>query len=145
MKAFAVIAAAMVFGFAPAQAENDKPITVKQLPMAAQKFINSTFKGKKVSVALMDKGVFETDYTVIFNNGQKVEFDKSGAWKEVDCKRSAVPSGIVPGQIKSYVSRNYPNVRIQKIDRDRKGYEVKLSNGLEVTFDKRFRVVDIDD
>ena len=32
-----------------------------------------------------------------------------------------------------------------KIDRDRRGYDVKLNNGMEIEFDKKFNVVDIDD
>ena len=32
-----------------------------------------------------------------------------------------------------------------KIDRDRHGYDVKLNNGMEIEFDKKFNVVDIVD
>jgi hypothetical protein len=32
-----------------------------------------------------------------------------------------------------------------KIDRDRRDYEISLSNRLELTFDKKFNLVDIDD
>jgi len=32
-----------------------------------------------------------------------------------------------------------------KIDRDRRGYDVKLNNGMEIEFDKKINVVDIDD
>lgn len=38
----------------------------------------------------------------------------------------------------------YPDVRIVQIERDKRGYETDLSNGLEVRFNKQFKVVEID-
>ena len=32
-----------------------------------------------------------------------------------------------------------------KLDRDRRGYDVKLNNGMELEFNKKFEIVDIDD
>ena len=34
---------------------------------------------------------------------------------------------------------------IIKLDRDRRGYDVKLNNGMELEFNKKFEIVDIDD
>ena len=83
-------------------------------------------------------------YDVIFSNGNNIEFDRNGEWEDIDCKSSFVPNAIVPNKIKSYVSSNYPGMRIIKIDRDRKEYGVDLSNGIELTFDKNFKLIDID-
>ena len=44
-----------------------------------------------------------------------------------------------------YVSGHYPDASIVQIDRDKHDYEVKLSNGLELTFDLKFNLIDIDD
>ncbi|MBR5512252.1 MAG: PepSY-like domain-containing protein [Bacteroidaceae bacterium] len=44
-----------------------------------------------------------------------------------------------------YVNSNYPNVNIQQIERDRVDYELRLSNRLELTFDTKFNIIDIDD
>ena len=43
-----------------------------------------------------------------------------------------------------YVKATYPSCRIEEIEKDRRGYEVKLSNKLELTFDKKLNIVDID-
>ena len=61
------------------------------------------------------------------------------------CSQSEVPSKIVPAAIRDYVKTNYPDAKILRIERDRKGYEVKLSNRWEISFDSQMRVVDIDD
>ena len=50
---------------------------------------------------------------------------------------------LIPEQIKAHVNATIPDAVITKIDRDRRGYEVKLSNGLEMEYNKKFKVVDI--
>ena len=39
---------------------------------------------------------------------------------------------------------NYPDRKITAIDRDRRDYEVELDNGLDLKFDLKFRLIDID-
>lgn len=90
-------------------ADNDKPIQIGQLPTKAQTLITTYFKGHKVALAKMESGVFYKNYDVIFTNGEKLEFDRSGDWTEVKCPKSEVPAAIIPKAIRSYVKENYPN------------------------------------
>lgn len=46
--------------------------------------------------------------------------------------------GIVPQQIRDYVTKNYPK-QIVAIECDRRDYEVELDNGLDLKFDLKFR------
>ena len=126
-------------------ADNDKPINVTQLPATAQQIIKKHFAGKKVALAKMESGLFEKSYEVVFNNGEKVEFNRNGNWTEINCKMSSVPAGLVPAKIKQYVKATYPGAKIVQIEIDDSQYEVKLSCGVEVAFNKNFQVVDIDD
>lgn len=126
-------------------ADNDKPITTSQLPAKAQTFINTYFKDLKVAFAKQESELFYKSYDVVFTNGNQVEFDSDGDWTEVQCRASAVPADIVPEGIKTYVSTNYPDATILQIERDKKNYEIKLSNRWEITFDSNMRVIDIDD
>ena len=103
------------------------------------------FPNEKVSFAKMERELFDTTYEVIFTSSSKVEFLKNGDWKEVDCKYSTVPAAIIPQQIAQYVSQYYPDTSVVQIDRDKRDYEVKLTNGLELTFDLKFNLIDIDD
>ena len=53
---------------------------------------------------------------------------------------------IVPTQISAYVAKSsFPNQFIKKIERNSYTWEIELSNGIEIEFDKDFRVIDIDD
>ena len=146
MKKLMILSAILiVFGITTACADNDKPIAVTQLPQKAQQFIKTHFSKEKVAFAKLERDFLETTYEVVFTNSTKLEFQKDGNWKEVDCKYSTVPTGIVPAQIAQYVTQNYPDTKIVKIDRDKRDYEVKLTNGLELTFDLKFNLIDIDD
>ncbi len=127
-----------------ALADNNKPITVSQLPAVSQNLIKQYFSNKKVAHVQMETGVFEKSYDLIFNNGEKIEFDKKGNWTEIDCKHSSVPSNLVPSKIRSYVNNTYSGAKIKKIEKDKNEYEIKLSNGMEITFNKKFQVIDVD-
>lgn len=124
---------------------SDKSIQVNQLPTAAQTFIKKHFPNNQVALAKLDSDLFDKSYDVIFTNGDKVEFDKNGNWKEVKCvSGSQVPSLIIPARIQAYVTKSYTGVVVEEIELDGKGYEVKLSNRLELKFDKQFNLIDID-
>lgn len=126
-------------------AGNDKPISFGELPATAQAFVRKHFPQVDVALTKMDSDFFNKDYDVIFVNGDKIEFDKNGNWKEIKCAPGGfVPPAAIPSQIQTYLTRNYPNTSVVKIERDRKDYEVKLSNGRELKFDKQFRLIDID-
>ena len=126
-------------------AGNDKPIQVSEMPKIAQEFIKKHFAGKSVALAKVDTEFMDKNYDVIFTSGEKVEFDKKGNWTKVDCEHSQVPEAIIPVAIQKYVSQHYPDAKVVKIElTDHKGYDVDLSNGIDIEFDKKMRVRDID-
>lgn len=127
------------------RADNDKPIQVNQLPQQAQQFIKQHFADSNIAMAKVESDWWDKSYDVIFTNGNKVEFDKKGNWKEVDCKYSSVPTGIIPAAILKHVTVTYPDAKVLKIDRNQRDYEVKLSNKWELKFDRQFNLIDIDD
>lgn len=38
----------------------------------------------------------------------------------------------------------YPDAKVIELKKERKEYEVKLSNRMELTFDKKFKLIDMD-
>ena len=125
--------------------ETDDTALIPAYIESAQQFIKSHFGNSKVAIAKMETDWLDKSYDVIFTDGNKLEFDKQGNWKEINCKYSAVPAGVIPAQILKYVSENYPDAKVLKIERDKKDYEVKLSNRWELKFDLQFNLIDIDD
>lgn len=145
MKKLMLTVAIVFLSLGVACADADRPITVEQLPQKAQSFLKTHFPQIGVSFAKEDSDIIGKEYEVMLTNGSKIEFTAQGEWKSVECKQDVVPAAIVPQQIKDYVEKNYSEVKITKIDRDRRDYEVSLSNRLELTFSKEFRLIEIDD
>lgn len=128
------------------KAGNDKPIDFNELPAQSQQMIKKYFPDQSVALVKMEREFSGKSYELIFTNGNKVEFDKRGLWKEINCKYTTLPLELVPAQITDYVNTNYPEVKITKIEKkSRNRHEVELQNGLEIEFDAKFNVIDIDD
>lgn len=141
---FAIIAGALAFT-GIMNADNDRVITFDQLPEKAKTFITTDFADQKVSYAKEETDIFEVTYEVVFSQGTKIEFDSKGEWKEIDCKYTMLDEKFAPDQIKAYVAKQWPDVKFVRIEKGRYGYEVDLTNGLELTFDKNFNLIEIDD
>ena len=109
----------------------------------AQQFIKKYFGDRKVAFA-KEESDFRKSYEIAFKNGDKIEFDRKGEWTDIDCKYSAVPTGIIPAPIAKYVADNYPDNKIVQIERDTRSTEVKLDNRMEIKFDKQHRVIEMD-
>lgn len=144
MKKFFAALSLMILTLLSAQAGTDRSILFNQLPEKAQQTVRQQFKDKKVAIVKKETDWLSKSYDVIFTTGEKVEFDKSGNWTEVDCKPNAVPEYFVPAPIKTFVKTNYSGSNVVKIEKVRNGYEVELSSDMEITFNKKFQVVDID-
>ena len=120
------------------RADDDRPVRFDQLPAKAQAYVKKYFPQEKVALAKMEK------YEVIFANSSKVEFFKDATWKEVDCKYSTVPEAVIPEAILRYVKATYPDHKVVKIEKEDRGYEAKLANGMKLEFDNKFNLIDID-
>lgn len=135
------IAITLAFTFAvAAQADKDVPITVRELPARAQSMLRTHFKGRKVAFAKKETDLFGKSYDIVFTNGDKIEFDRNGNWTSMNCRRGQVPAALVHPNILHYVRRRFRSVRIVKIEREHHKYEVDLSNGAELRFDKNGRL-----
>ena len=109
---------------------DDRPVPVQSLPAAAKQFVAANFPGATIVYAAKDDGKYETT----LSTGAKVDFTKKGVWDKVDCHTTAVPAAIVPAAIAAYVKASFPNTVITKIDKERYGYEIELSNDIELKF-----------
>lgn len=127
----------------------DKPKKLTELPATAQQFLKKYFEDKQFSYATQDTDLFDGEYKVVFTDGDKVEFDSKGNWKDIECKKSinGVPAGIIPAAIKQYLDQNHKDSKVVEIEYDKNikgGYEVKLIPELELKFNKNGKFIGID-
>ena len=140
IKAILLLVAMFAMSF-NAKADHDQVITFNQLPAAAQTLLKQHFADKVPLIVTMDWD----DYTIMYQSGEKVEFDKQGNWKEISCRMSQVPAELIPEPIKTHINATFPGAIIVKLERNLRGYEAKLNNGLDVEYSPSFQVIDIDD
>lgn len=140
IKAILLLAVMMVMSF-NAKADNDQVITFDQMPAPAQALLKQYFADKVPLVVTVDWD----DYTIMYQSGEKVEFDKQGEWKEISCRTTQVPDALIPEPIKTHINATFPGAVIVKLEKNLRGYEVKLTNGLDVEYSPTFQVIDIDD
>ena len=123
---------------------DDRPVTVDRLPAAARTFITENYPDDKISYATVDDDFIRPDYRVVLANGVKIQFDNSGALEKIE-SLNGVPEALIPVQVKDYLSAYYPDVKVVEYEVGRRTYDVKLSNRLELKFNSRFALVEIDD
>ncbi len=146
MKKYFAAAALLFAGITASFADGrERPITLDQLPAAAQEFLSANFKNLTLAFAIEDPQFIGSEYEVTYTDRTEVDFDNDGAWTSVECRYAAVPEAIVPAQIRDYVAKSFAGQTIRKIERNKYTWEAELMNGLEIKFDKNFQVIDIDD
>ncbi len=144
-----LLALTVLLSFATLTMSCDKEsvITEDQLPQSANQFLNENFKGVKIlSVVEEKEGLSGKEFDVLLDNGIEIKFDKNGQWLDIDAKAdtATLPDNLIPTAIRDYVKQNYANAGINSIEKEKHGYDVELTNGLDLVFDKDGKFVRID-
>lgn len=117
-------------------AQTHSEALTKKLPEKALQFIDKHFPNQQIRYVDTDYDPGSTSYEAKLANGFEIKFDRQGQWSEVDGHTQTVPKAIIPGKISNYVEKHYQGTRIVSIDNERQHYEVTLSDGTELTFDR---------
>lgn len=127
----------------------ERLVALESMPQVAQDFTRKYFPATdplyRQAYVTYDAELFDSSYMVVFTNGDGLEFNKDGSWKDFECKYCVVPAEIIPAPIKAYLDANFPDQQVKKIEKNRRDYEVKLSSGFELKFDLQGRLVEVDD
>lgn len=144
MKKILFIVVAMLLSI-PSLFAEERVIDEKALPKNTRAFIAEHFSKDKISIATEERDGLGKDYKVILTSGVKIEFDKNGNWTDVECKRNReVPTAIIPVKVAQYVKKRFPSNIIIQIERDKRGVEVELNNGVELKFNNNGELIKFD-
>ena len=124
---------------------NEQVITYHQVPEPAKAIVSTHFDITQVAYVLFDKGIFEDEYEIRFNDGRTIEFNQAGELLKVDCKLTEVPSALIPEAVQAYVKANFPNAFITEWGKDDRGYKAELNNGLDLKFNRQLEFIRVDD
>lgn len=105
------------------------------LPKAAKTTIANNCKSK-VSLVKIEKDFGSiSEYEVVLQDGTEISFDSKGNWKKVEVNDTkGVPAVFIPNKIADFVKNAQNGQRIVGIEKDRKGYDVELANGVDMKF-----------
>ena len=135
MKKIALLMVLMLASALVLQARDKFAHDASVLPPAAQTVIKNNFKAK-VSLVKIEKEFGRVDeYEVVLDDGSEISFDRNGNWRSVETSaRKSVPEGFLTPMMRDYIKRNHPKAKVVGIEKDRNGYEVELSDGVEMKF-----------
>lgn len=123
---------------------DDKPTTIERLPLQAQDFLKRHFALVGVSAVTQDDDLLHKEYEVVLDDGTHIDFNSRGEWQQIEVCRGEVPRPLLPARVASFVAREYAEQRIIRIERERRTLEVELSNGIELSFNRRGELVGIE-
>ncbi len=130
MKKIGMIAALLVLVLAAASAD-DRVVSPDKLPKNAQNFIATHFAGKTVQYVEQDFN----EYDVQLSDRSEIKFGGNGDWETIKCYEG-IPAAALPASVTSYVSSNFAGAKIVEAEKDWNSIDLKLSNRMEVFFDK---------
>ena len=145
MKKIFALLAAIILSVGAIYARDKVTSNVNVLPQTARTLLAKHFPKVAVNHIKIDSDVFSKDYDVVLQNGTEVSFDKDGNLKEVEAGVNTVPDGLILKPIRQYVKSNFKGRRIVSLDIDRNSYDIELSDGLELKFDRAGNFLRIDD
>lgn len=115
--------------------DNDEIVGIDAIPAQAKTFLEQYYPSINTSRVEKEGSGSAAKYDVYLADGTEIEFDDVGNWISVDAPAgAAVPAGIVPTPIADFVADTYPNEKINEISRDSRGYEVELTNEVDLIF-----------
>lgn len=108
------------------------------LPKAAQTILSNNFKAK-VTVVKIEKDFGKvSEYETILSDGTEVSFDRNGNWKNVEVSANgSVPAFFIPKAISEFIKKEQPKQKVIGIEKKRNGYEVELTNGVDMKFNSQ--------
>lgn len=134
---FAVISFVFLTTIACDDDKNVTTIELGELPASAREFVSANFSGAEISTiekfgTTQDNGVA---YEVNFKNGAEIEFDQSGEWLSVEASNSnALPTNFISSNLVNYVTDHYADQGVNHIEKTREGFEVELTNDVDLVF-----------
>ena len=137
---------AVLFSVVTATARDNYSHDVDILPRAAQTMLSENFKADISHIKIGKEFGKIRKYDVIMTDGTEISFDKHGNWKDVEVALDAsVPAAFIPSPINTFIRKNQAKARVTGIEKNANGYEVELSNGVDVRFSAKGKFLRYDD
>lgn len=154
-KIFTTLVLCTAIGFTLSSCDNDDDhpttteiMTEANLPEPAKNFINQFFSDYPVQTIkkiVNPNAIQTTIYEVEYTNRMEIDFDVAGNWLDVDSENNLpIPTGFILPSIMDYVKTNYPLAQVKGIEKKTMGFEVELTNKIDLIFDPNGQFIRLD-
>jgi len=123
--------------------DKEKVVPPDGLPRKAQAYISQHFSEHTILQVVKERDDLKTSYDVYLSGGYNLDFDRKGDIIGVEGS-AKLPDSVIPVRILAYVNEHFPEHYITEWEWDDHGQEVKLTQGLELQFDKSGNFLRID-
>lgn len=137
---------AVIFGILTASARDNYSHDSGILPEAARNLLSHNFKAGVNHIKVGKEFGQIRRYEVILTDGTEISFDKHGIWKDVEVGRDAeVPQTLLLPPIVKFIRENQGKARVTGIEKKAYGYEIELSNGVDIQFSAKGKFLRYED
>lgn len=144
MKTLKLMLALILAGVFSQVNAQDRYLETTEYPKEITSYIETNFPDSEIISIKEEKERRKTEYEVKLRTMEELEFDEEYAIKSMESK-SGLPDTVIPQKIRDYVTKNYPNRKIEEWKMKRRGQEIELDNDLELVFDFDGNFVRVDD
>lgn len=111
----------------------------KPLPEPTVLFLQKYFNGNEVIEYKKDG---RKEFTLLLSDSTKLSFTKKGDFLSVKCKKSTVPTAMIPEQIITQLKEKYKDQQLSIVyySKSEYLYSIRLSNYDMFLFDKAFKI-----
>lgn len=140
------VAFAVIFSVLTASARSNYSHDIEVLPEAAQAVLKQNFKADVSHIKIGKEFGKIRKYDVVLTDGSEISFDKHGNWNDIEVGRyESVPKALIPRPISTFVNNNQNRYSVTGIEKSHSGYDVELSNGVEMKFTEKGKFIRYDD
>lgn len=123
--------------------DKERLVNESELPSDARTYIALHFPDLEITQVIKERDDLVTSYEVYLSGGFKLDFNSSGEIRGIE-GTGKLPDSVVPEAILAYVNTHYPDYFIRDWEWDDREQEVKLSNQVELRFDRSGNFLRID-
>jgi len=113
----------------------EEAILMDELPANVLGFVEAHYDGKTILHVVKELDNLKTYYHVYLDNGTKLDFNRHGSIMKIEGLEK-IPDTIIPQLILDYVQANYSSEFIRGWEVEDATQDVKLSNDIDLEFDK---------
>ena len=121
-------------------ADEKQVITFASLSTEAQTLMTQYINPDEVLLVTQEHQGRWAEYEVKMTDQSEWEFNAEGALEKVEI-RTGIPKTLLPSAIVTYVHATFPQALIIEYSIDHRDEEVKLNNGIELTFDHQGKLL----